>query len=250
MTGLETALLRLLEKRDALQIARGPFGPVSIYYPEAHPTRQQQKALHATTVEFFDTYYAAVAALSTVVKRYRSTFGDSPSNSVSRFLKWWKSKGLFMDEAYGVLESARAFRAMFAHAESRPPYDWHTAVDGNLTKLVLIGESRKSGVLPEGASSFDGEQQWSFLAPDEDLVVSAISVQLNALIPELGAGQDIQSALECTWTSQDSDQDVTLNYPMFAHRDSVVDELYETRSTIHTEVVRLRTDEDDAQTRN
>ena len=228
--GLDASFKRLMEKRDQLQMARGPFGPVSIYYPEAHPTHRQQENLFHATLDFFNAYYAAVSAFSTLIKRHRNVFGDSPNNSVSKFLTWWKPKGLFMDAAHPILEAARAFRAMFAHAESRPAYNWHTAVDQGLTKIVLIGQ----GKVPEGAEPYEADT-WAFLAPDEDLVVSALAVQLNAAIPEIQAGRGMAKTLHCTWEPPASSDDVSLNYPLFAHRAGTLEETF--TQTVRTEVV-------------
>lgn len=232
--GLEDSLKRLMEMRDQVQMARGPFGRVSSFYPNSHPTSRQQDNLFHATHDFFNAYYSAVSAFSTLVKRHRDVFGDSPNNSVSKFLTWWKPKGIFMDEAHPVLESARAFRAMFAHAESRPPYDWHTAKDEGFTKIVLIGPANRNGEIPDGAEPFP-DSKWAFLAPDEDLVVSALTVQLNAAIPAIQTGKGRAKAMRCTWDRPASPDDVTLDYPIFAHRAGTLEETYV--QTVRTEVV-------------
>lgn len=236
MTDLEESLKSLLLKRDQVQSARGAFGQVSFYYPNTHPTPRQQEALFNATHDFFHTYYSAVSALLSVIRRHTSTFGEAPTNSIAKFLTWWKPKGLFMDQAYPLLEKARAFRAMLDHKESYPPYTWHTADHNGLTKIMLVGSPNAKGGIPEGTAKHP--KGWAIMAPDEDLVVSALAVQLNALIPEIGANADVSQVLKCTWEPQATPDDVRRDYPIFAHRDGTVGDTY-TR-TVSTQVTVIR----------
>lgn len=236
MLDLEESLHSLLRKRDDLQTARGVFGRVSTYYPEAYPTQRQQEALFTATHDFFHTYYSAVSAMLSVVRRHTNIFGEAPTHSIGRFLKWWKPKGLFMDQAYPLLEKARAFRAFLDHKESHPPYTWHTIDENSLTKIMLVGSPSATGSIPEGASKHP--KGWAIMAPDEDLVVSALAVQLNTVIREIGMHADSSSALKCPWEPNPRPDDVGLGYPIFAHRDGIVGETY-TR-TVTTEVTVTR----------
>lgn len=232
MADLEESLKSLLQKRDQIQTARGAFGPVSVYYPNAHPTPRQQEALFSATHDFFHTYYSSVSALLSVIRRHANTFGEAPTHSIARFLTWWKPKGLFMDEAYPLLEKARAFRAFLDHKESHPPYTWHTVEHNGLTKIMLVGSPNAKGGIPDGTAKHPSG--WAIMAPDEDLIVSALAVQLNALIPKIGENADISRVLKCPWEAKATADDVGPNYPIFAHRDGTVTDIY--RRTVTTQV--------------
>ena len=183
MADLEESLKSLLQKRDQLQMARGVFGQVSVYFPNIHPTPRQQEALFRATHDFFHTYYTAVSAMLSVIRRHTNTFGEAPTHSVAKFLTWWRPKGIFIDQAYPLLEKARAFRAILGHKESHPPYTWHTVDQSGLTRIMLVGSANAKGGIPEGTAKHPSG--WALMAPDEDLVVSALAVQLNALSGEI-----------------------------------------------------------------
>lgn len=236
MTDLEESLHNLLKKRDQLQMARGIFGQVSVYYPNVHPTLRQQEALFGATHDFFHTYYSAVSAMLSVIRRHTDTFGEAPTHSIAKFLTWWKPKGIFMDHAYPLLEKARAFRAFLDHKESHPPYTWHTVDQNGLTKIMLVGSPNAKGGIPEGTAKHPSG--WALMAPDEDLVVSALAVQLNALIPEIGANADISRVLKCTWAPKPTPDDVGLGYPIFAHRDAKLVDTYTRTVTTQVTVTR------------
>lgn len=232
VTVLSESLSRLLEKRDQVQRARGVFGPVSIYYPNAHPTLRQQENLNHATAEFFNAYYSAVSAFASLIKRHWDVFGQAPHGSVSKFLKWWKGKSPFMEEAYPLLESARSFRAMQSHTESHPTYIWHTIEDGTLTRIVLEGAPNPQGKIPEGTERRD--DKWVFVAPDEDLVVSALALQLNAVIPAIEKNQRKEKAMRCTWKVEPTPDDLPFNFPVFAAEDGTVTDLVS--QSIQTEI--------------
>lgn len=236
MTDVEESFKNLLQKRDKLQAARGAFGPVSVYYPKTQATPGQQEALFNASQDFFQTYYSAVSALLSLIRRHAKTFGEAPTRSVAKFLTWWQPKGLFMEEAYPLLEKARSFRAMLDHKESHPPYTWHTINDPSLTKIILVGSPNANGAIPNGAMPFQGG--WGVIAPDEDLVVSALAVQLNAAIPSIGENADHSKALHCIWEPKPTPDDVGHGYPIFAHREGKISEAY-TR-TVSTRVTVTR----------
>jgi hypothetical protein len=245
-TDLEESLKNLLKKRDQLQSARGVFGQVSVFYPDTHPTPRQKEALFGATHDFFHAYYSAASALLSVIRRHTAVFGEAPTNSISKFLTWWKPKSVFMDEAYPLLEKARAFRAFLDHKESYPPYTWHTASLNGLTKILLVGSANAKGGIPEGAKKHP--QGWAIMAPDEDLVVSALAIQLNALIPEIGANTDISKALNCTWELPSSPDDDGQEFPIFAHKDGQVGDVYTQTVTKQVTITRQAapTEEPDA----
>jgi hypothetical protein len=236
MTDLAESLQNLLQKRDQLQIARGVFGQVSVYYPNVRPTPRQQETLFSATHDFFHTYYSAVSAMLSVIRRHTNTFGEAPTHSIGKFLTWWKPKGIFMDQAYPLLEKARAFRAFLDHKESNPPYTWHTVDQNGLAKIMLVGSPNAKGGIPEGTAKHPSG--WALMAPDEDLVVSALAVQLNALIPEIGANADLSRVLKCTWAPKPTPDDVGLGYPIFAHRDATITDSYTRTVTTHVTVTR------------
>lgn len=239
MVDLEESLKNLLKKRDQLQMARGVFGQVSVYHPNAGPTLRQQEALFSTTHDFFHTYYSAVSAMLSVIRRHTSIFGEAPTHSVAKFLTWWKPKGLFMDHAYPILEKARAFRAFLDHKESHPPYTWHTLNQKGLAKIMLVGSSNAKGGIPEGASKHP--KGWAIMAPDEDLVVSALAVQLNSLIPQIGERADISRILHCTWELKPNPDDVAAEFPIFAHKEGTVSDTYTRTMTTQVTVTRNTT---------
>lgn len=235
ITALSESLYTLLRKRDQIQSARGVFGPVSIYYPNAHPTPRQQEDLFEATQEFFSAYYSAVSNFASLIKRHWNVFGDAPHGSISKFLKWWKDNGLFMDEAYPLLESARAFRAMLSHTEAHPTYDWQTLKDEVFTKIILVGAPNEKGKIPAGTEPC--EDKWYLVAPDEDLIVSALAVQLNAAIPAIqGSTEDgIANEMRCTWQLPATPDDIPGSlFPIFAHQEGVVKDLI--TQTVQTEV--------------
>lgn len=236
MLDLEESLKNLLQKRDRLQTARGVFGQVSVYYPDVMPTLRQQEALFSATHDFFHTYYTAVSALLSVIRRHSTTFGEAPTHSIGKFLTWWKPKGLFMDQAYPLLEKARAFRAFLDHKESYPPYTWHTINQNGLTKIMLVGSPNPKGGIPEGTSKHPAG--WAIMAPDEDLVVSALAVQLNALLPQLGENANISRILNCAWEQKPDPDDSGTGYPIFAHREGTVGDTYTRTVTTQVSVTR------------
>lgn len=101
---------------------------------------------------------------------------------------------------------------------------------------MLVGAPNSKGGIPEGTAKHPSG--WAIMAPDEDLVVSALAVQLNALIPEIGANADISRVLKCTWAPQPSPDDTGRGYPIFAHRDATVSDVY--RRTVSTQVTVTR----------
>ncbi|BCW56794.1 hypothetical protein StoSoilB20_01410 [Arthrobacter sp. StoSoilB20] len=236
VTDLEESLKSLLQKRDQLQLARGAFSQVSVYYPDVHPTPRQMEALFETTQGFFHAYYSAASAMLSVVRRHASVFGEAPTHSIAKFWTWWKPKGIFMDEAYPLLEKARAFRAFLDHKESYPPYTWHTGSLNGLTKILLVGSANSKGGLPEGTTKHP--QGWAIMAPDEDLVVSALAVQMNALFPEIGAKADATKGLRCTWEPHATPDDDGRGYPVFAHKEGRISDTYTRTVTTQVTVTR------------
>ena len=226
------AFARLLVKRDLMQKARGVFHGVSIYPMLEYPPKYFED-LFAATQDFYHTYYTTVSAFISVVKRFPDVFGDCPSESVARFIKWWSGYGLFMDSQGPLLESARAFRALMEHKQSNQVYQWHSSNFSGRTQILLTGEKSRSGAIPPGASNYgDG---WWFPAPDEDLVTTALSAQLNNLLAHVGFKyMNHDKALACTWQTPVFPEDTTQGFPIFAATDFTVARSY--RKTVETRV--------------
>lgn len=242
---LSTEFHRLLQARNEVQAARGLFGPVSIYYPDNTPTSQQQQRLFSATKSYLNAFYSTLNSLSSLVTRFRHIFGQAPTNSAAKFIRWLhKNHGLFMDDFEPHLEHARAFRAMITHKESYPPFEWGTADIEGLTMAALIGDRTHSGGLPEIAAPFE-QNRWSAVAPDEDIVCTALAVQLNALLPLLGKGQDPTGVYSCSYLPEFSEDDARTDYPIFAVGNGEVAETF-TREVETT--VRVRTSSGESQT--
>jgi hypothetical protein len=92
------------------------------------------------------------------------------------------------------------------------------------------------GGIPEGTTKHP--TGWAIMAPGEDLVVSALAVQLNTLISEIGANSDSSRALKCSWDAKGSPDDVGLGYPIFAHREVTVSDTYTRTVTTQVTVTR------------
>lgn len=243
---LSESMMRVLGKRDDLQAARGVFGYVSVYGVH-EPSRRQQQNLYHATEEFFHAYYVAISDLSSLIKRMSKSFGSPPSNSIGKFITWWgnSNHSMFMDSEGAVLESARAFRAMINHRADRPTYNWHTANDHGLVRIILLGPASRSGVIPDGA--VHTREGWSFLAPDEDRVTTALAVQMSAVaqISVAQSGVDpFEIASTCTWEHPNFEEDTSEGYPVFAAFDFEVTGRY--RTTIEKRVRIERLDEDDS----
>jgi len=235
---LEESLLRLFEKRDELQMARGALSPVSIFYPESRPTRRQQNRLFTATADFFQSYYAAVSAFISFVKRHSDVFGDAPHNSVAKFIKWYQPHALFPDQTIPLLESARAFRALLDHSASHQPYNWHTVdIAPGFSTIVLIGPAERDTQVPAGAEMDEEKPEWSFIAPDEDLICWALAVQLNATVLVISGRRDFSSAFGCSWSPTPTEDDVTMHYPIFAPPGGgVVTAIIHRKTVVQTEV--------------
>lgn len=140
-----------------------------------------------------------------------------------------------MNDAYPLLESAREFRAMLSHPESYPPHDWHTDDDdGTLTKIVLVGSPSAQDKIPVGAERVG--DKWKIRAPDEDLVTSALAVQLNAAISAIKTDKPKAGTMRCTWQLEATPDDLPDTFPIFASKAGVVEDLItqsiETRVTV------------------
>lgn len=138
-----------------------------------------------------------------------------------------------MESQGPLLESARAFRALMEHKQSNQVYEWHTSNFSGRTQVVLVGKKSRNGSIPPGASNYgDG---WWFPAPDEDLVTTALSTQLNNLLPHVGFKyMNHDKTLGCAWQTPVLPEDTMEGFPIFAVDDFTVAGSY--RKTIETRV--------------
>ena len=176
----------------------------------------------AATKDFYLSFYSSVSALAGVVKRFPSIFGHAPQHSNERFLEWMTSIALFKDQ-WHLLQAARNFRTLLDHPASKQPYEWGTVIDRDgYLRTMLHGPAGYTGNIPEGAEKVPSEMQlrdddaWIFIAPDEDRVLSLLSVQLNALADRIQVDRFNPEALPCGWVPPNGDEDPAEGYPLFA----------------------------------
>ncbi|MEE6289303.1 hypothetical protein V2J52_16740 [Georgenia sp. MJ173] len=245
---LRDALLQLLELRDAVQRARGEFGPVSVFYPQNYPSINQKHRLYRATVDYYQQFYAAADKLTNVMRRHRDVFANVPHRSVAKFLTWLEPFAMFPEESLDLLESARRFRALINHSSSFQLFDWHTvSTEQFYVRVVFVGEKSSTGFLPEGSTPIDGPEDdlaplllatqeeeldegdvaefrpgWYFIAPDEDLVTWALCVQLNSVMQRIAITRDNSPVVTCDWRPTLTGDDVRTDYPIFAATSGVM----------------------------
>ncbi len=251
---LSEALLSLLRQRDEILRARGEFAPVSTFYPNSCPTQRQQKSLSDATTAFFNQFYVAVDKLANLMKRHSDIFPNVPTSSAAKFIKYLEDYALFTDVSLPLLKSAREYRSILNHSTSFPSFSWHTiALVPYQTRIALIGEKSISGKIANGSAPIDEEESpfknqlsvlerqlgyrpaWYVISPDEELVCWALCIQLNALIPRIeGHLRNSQIADTCSWELKGTEDDVTINYPIFAVEEASVSTTW--RVITHTAV--------------
>lgn len=239
---LGVSLRNLLELRDKLQRARGEFGPVSSLYPQNHPTENQRQRMYDTTAGFFDGFYTALDKLASLVSQHSDVFGHLPHRKMQKFITSLRPFALFADVTLPLLEDARRFRTMTAHGSSLPPHTWITGEVAQFDiRLIFIGRNQRDGNPPEGAIAItdaEGElsglnlgggeggesmtAEWYSVAPDEELVVWALCVQLNALVGRIMANRDNSSVVTCPWVPPFDGDDTGAPYPIFSPMDGEV----------------------------
>lgn len=226
ITDLCESLHRLIEKRDRVQTARRAFAPASSFGASSTPDARAQQELFDATHDFFQTYYSTLSSFAGVLTRFRDEVGrDVQVGSMAKFIQWLKPHALFAHEAIPLLEEARAFRALLDHKASHQPVDWSTMEDGVLVRAAFHGRASRSGVIPTGArlrseadKELPGDDDWIFIAPDEDRVLAALAVQLNAVFPRIQRHRhNPESERGCQW-QQPKDGE----YPIYAAESGTV----------------------------
>lgn len=222
IVSLGQSLDQLIRRRDALEAARRACIPVSTLDIRTDPTGSQQRTIFAATKDFFLNYYAAVSSMASVVARFGSIFQGAPTRSNEKFLEWVKDLALFA-EHWEVLRSARQFRTLIDHPASKQPYEWGTVDDDGYVRAMLHGPASLVGNIPEGATligrgreAFHRDDVWAFIAPDEDVVLTLVAVQLNALIDRIQVHRFRPESLPCGWDVPHGDDDPAEGYPIFA----------------------------------
>jgi hypothetical protein len=218
----EEAMVRLMNHRDALQAARRSFIPASSLSENPHPSNRTQQALYAATSDFFQSYYVAMSAFASFLKSFKqpTSIPAVPHRSNSDFINWLKPMMMFPEMALPELIAARDYRAMLDHKADRDPSSWLTYTDeSGLTRIVLHG----TGKLRPGARPKDElplvlpeDDNWVFVAPDEDRVLWALAVQMNSLFLRLQRSHlDMDRASACQWELLLGEGDPRDGYPTF-----------------------------------
>lgn len=157
------------------------------------PTRQEvgqtyyalktgdQRDLFRALRAFFDEYYSTLSKLSGLVARFSRVFGKNFSDN-GPFLAWTKLRYDLPEGTQDELERGRLFRAILAHPQQFPPYEWATAatVDFEIVHVVLHGPlGRGRNPVPAGAVTdhvlAEHLSEWQFDSPDEVSVTNALS---------------------------------------------------------------------------
>lgn len=228
---LEGALLRLLKKRDAVESARRGFAPASSLVTDDYPANLTQETLFEATQDFFLTFYATLSSFASFFSRFNKELGSNvPHRSNQKFIDWLRPFALFREEAIPLLEEARNFRTLLDHKADHLPYEWGTVDAQGLVRIILHGPASSKGVIPDGAmrelAGLDRLPEghgWTFVAPDEDLVVAAMCVQLNALIPRIQQHRvDDHLMRLCRWKQTIHEGDPPGGFPIFSPFDGTV----------------------------
>lgn len=222
---LEEGLLRLLKKRDAIETARRAFAPASSMVTDHHPVNAVQEALFESTQDFFLAYYATLSSFASFLSRFNRELGSNvPYRSNQKFLEWLKPFALFREEAIPLLEEARNFRTLLDHKADHLPYEWGTVVVQGFVRIMLHGQASPRGVIPNGAmrelaglDSLPEGHEWTFIAPDEDRVLSSLAIQLNAMIPTIQAHREDEHMMRlCRWEQPIYEDDPRGGFPILA----------------------------------
>lgn len=223
-----SALGDLLRHRNSVESARRRAIPVSRLDRSARPSEAVQAALIDATKDFFLSYYAAVSTMASLTKRFPSVFDNPPHTSNEKFLEWMAGIGLFRPR-WDTLRAARDFRTLIDHPAAKQPYRWATVFDQDgILRAGLHGPAGVTGNIPAGSQRVgDGDEwaegdAWTFVAPDEDEVLTLLAVQLNAIVDRIQAQRFNPESLPCAWEPPNGDGDPDEGYPTFAIGSGVI----------------------------
>lgn len=181
---LQEEFIRLTMKRDRLddlrmQFRRDAFG-------RDRPSEAQIAELYELTQTFFQGFYAAMGALQSFTRHFRTwqvvEQQTPPERGVEKFIKWLRNIPGVEDAAIEELLRAREMRTLFDHPDQRP-FDWGSTHDHvGLVVLFMFGQQGPGGVTPVYAQKVPelfGE--WQVLAPSEVSVTNALVIVLQEI---------------------------------------------------------------------
>lgn len=218
-----------IRMRDEVESARRAFIPVSLL---ATPTVSvaEREVLADTTKRFFLHAYSLISDLASIVVRFPGIFGNVPSRSNARFIEWLET-GEFglMQEHFAAVRAARDFRTLLDHTASFQPYEWGTARDQHgFVRAMVHGPKNREGGIPQGSSpvtphgSGGRDDAWIFPAPDEDVVLTLLAVQINAVVSWLQVHRPVKNDHLCSWEPRLGSGDPQSGYPILAVADGDV----------------------------
>ena len=235
LADLDEALRRLVGKRDSVETARRAFMPASSLDTEPRPRDDVQVALYEATQDFYLNFYAALSSFVSALTRFKDALGEVPHTSNQKFLVWLETYALMPEIAIPLLQEARQFRAVLDHKASHQPYEWGTTSTESGTRVMLYGESSRSGSIPDGAlrvidgldPDFPEDTSWTFVAPDEDGVLAAFAVQLNAMLMRIQPYRVNGVVIRhCKWEPPKRADTPSSGYPVFAHMAGTIVDTY------------------------
>lgn len=228
----------LMKRRNEVEDARRRFTPAgSLARPTQGALADAQQALFEATSGFFLQFYSALSALAGVAVRFRTELrdeaGDPPHASNSKFLAWLEPIAMY-PEHFHILTEARQFRAVLDHKASNQPYEWGTMVEQphGLVRVMLHGPTNRSGGMPPGAlqrligdDDLPQDHAWVFVAPDEDVVLTILAVQMNMVFGRINPHRYRPETRHCSWVNRLGPHDPDDGYPIFAPMDGTVSEI-------------------------
>lgn len=140
--------------------------------------------LYEATEDFFCDYYGAVNGVRAALIRERAIFGHIPKGA-SGMVSWFGTR--MKAEHFGrVLEHGLKFRALIEHPQLNQPYTWAVGVE--TPHIFLYGTPSLRGGFPQGATAEEGfysvgaDGNWSFVAPDDQLVLDYLGLFWKATV--------------------------------------------------------------------
>lgn len=223
------AFRHLMSSRDELDAIRDQVPAARNATDYYAPLTGHQRKLFRATKAFFDEFYSAMSSLSGFVARNHAVFGVNFSDN-ARFLDWATEQYDLDGGVAGELSQARLFRAMLAHPQQFPPYEWATVSipKYELLHIVLYGPlGRGKNPVPRGATTehalADKLPDWQFDAPDEVSVTNslgnvAIQVYADTLAARARSSSFIQPRSREEWLVALNPKSVDLGWVSRADR--------------------------------
>ncbi|WP_146053624.1 hypothetical protein [Microbacterium sp. Ru50] len=197
----------LIRSRDAVDDVRNAYVWSRRDDPGVAVSNAQQMELFRATEAFFNDLYSAVSKLSGVVARNSAVFQTNFSDN-GPFLRWLDDRYPQEHGRTAEVEKARLFRAILAHPQQFPPYDWATFVDRKKLTLVVLWGARGRGrnPIPKGATVSHALAQgdWQFQAPDEASVTNAVGALAEEILLEMLLAYSKRRALRRPLTSHEA----------------------------------------------